>query len=218
MKSNKIKRYPLKKSLLLLFLVIVLICTFMNGNALLSLIIPGYNHNPVCKSHALVEGKDMYDIPAAKTVGNGMSIKVEHWGEFSYQYPTLGFNVLSNQCEAKVLVTPNSEGMTVSIGTNLNGNFRSVLKINLDLYVYVDPKSDKSYDVENVLQSFADNFELLHDDDGRIILHPKNVDPEHGALIIQKYDDKEFPASNSFELVSADEGQTWQFNPITYDK
>ena len=38
-----------------------------------------------------------------------------------------------------------------------------------------------------------------------------------GAWVLQKYNGQEYPGNNSFELVSTDKGQTWKFNPITYN-
>lgn len=216
--KGKLKAYSLQKRkifiLLILSLCIALI--YINRSTLLSYIIPGYEHNPVCGSHKLIASKAIYNIPATAEIRNNMIVKVERWGEFKYRYPMLGFEVQSNRCEASVQVGPRGDGMIISIGTNLNEVYRPVLKINMDLYIFVEPKSDQEYDAEAEIEDFANGFELLKEADGKLILRP-GLGSASG-LIFQYYNGKPYPSSNSFELVSVDNGETWQFNPVSLNQ
>lgn len=216
------KKHNKFKILFLIISVIIGILIYKNVNTLLSLVIPGYKDNFICKKHKLIATQIEYEIPAAKNIGKGMILKVERWGNFSYSYSSLGKSVNMNVCEAISAVTPDDEGVILSINNNLNGGPKRVFTFNIDLRAEVDTKSNKPYDAEKVIESLAHRFELIKETKGKIILRPKEMKPDEdtsyigGSWVFHKYNNKYYYDSNSFELISIDNGETWNFNPVSF--
>lgn len=206
--------------ILFLFISIMIgILIYKNVNTLLSLIIPGYENNFICENHKLIATQVEYEIPAAKNIGKGMILKVERWGNFSYSYSSIGKSIDTNKCEAASAVTPDDEGVILSINNNLNSGPKRVLTFTIDLRVEADTKSNKPYNAEKVIESLAHRFELIKETKGKIILRPKAIKPDEdtsyigGSWVFHKYNNKYYYDSYSFELISIDNGQTWNFSP-----
>jgi len=197
---------------------------FLLGCALVIILLVAINYqfsNNPCKGKKLIASQDSFEIPHSQDIGKGILLKVERWGAFSYGYANVGKSTYKDVCQATSYEKPDdpTSGVVVSIGNNLNVGYTPFATFTLDLTVDSDSKSTGPYDAEYVMQKLADSFIVEHQGT-TVILKMKKVNPGDdlsiykGSWVFQKINDIPYYSIYAFQLVSTDQGRTWDLQTL----
>ncbi len=191
----------------------------------------------ICEEKAVIKNQQImekitYEIPSTSRLGKGLILEVEDWGDWHYRHPTIDKSENTEECEAVSLVEdatherPASHGTIISIGENLNVGYKAIVTMNIDLYVYANPKTNESYNMEKLINDIAKRYELVNEPNGvmRLRFRPEQqslysstIDDTsyiRGNYIFQIYNKKKLQPNYRFvDLFSADGGETWSVEP-----